>query len=269
MTSHYRWPDMRLDTSEFLSEVARFERPYLRDIVEVVYRNHLARERKVRWGDKTPGYIEIVPQLASLFPGAQFIHLFRDGHDVAKSFQVLRWQGGGWLHASTQEWNKAADFDETWRRTEFASAILQLRYEDLVLKTEETVVGICNFLNEPFDPQMLLWHEKVDDLVPAREAHIHQKLKHAPKQSDVYRWKREMTAREIFVSEAFMGRHLRRLGYECRYQSRAWESVFGLTRLFCRFVLPAVMIPIRLLRRLRRLMGIYSERPVRTRNGVQ
>jgi hypothetical protein len=239
MTNHYRWPDMNLDAGEFRREVAQLKSPFLRDVAEVVYRKHLEKERKRRWGDKTPGYIEIVPQLIKLFPGSQFINLSRDGRDATKSFQALGWYGP-WLHENTREWNDAANYNERWRNSELSNVILQVRYEDLVLETEKTVRDICRFLDEPFEPQMLLWQQKVDDLVPAREAHIHQKLKKAPNRKDVYRWKHEMTKREIFVSEAFMGRRLEKLGYERRYRSAAWAPIFGLTRMYCRHVLPII-----------------------------
>jgi len=41
VTSHYRWPDMRLDAQDFRREAARLPKPYLRDLVEVVYRSHV------------------------------------------------------------------------------------------------------------------------------------------------------------------------------------------------------------------------------------
>ena len=45
----------------------------------------LQREGKVRWGDKTPHYVREIPELARLFPGSRFIHIYRDGRDVALS----------------------------------------------------------------------------------------------------------------------------------------------------------------------------------------
>ena len=254
ITNHYRWPDMKLDPGEFHREVAKFEAPFLRDVVEVVYRKHLETEHKFRWGDKTPGYIEIMPQLRKLFPGSQFIHLFRDGRDVAKSFHARRWEGH-WLHENTHEWNEAMDYNERWSRSEHSNALLQVRYEDLVLDTESTVRKICGFLDEPFEPQMLAWQEKVDDLIPAREAHIHAKLKQNPSAENVYRWKHEMTKLELLVSEAFMGGRLAKAGYECRYRSAAWAPVFGLTRLYCRHVLPIISHSVRIFRALRKRLA--------------
>ena len=55
---------------------------------------------------------------------------------------------------------------------------------------------------------MLSWQLEVDKQVPARELDVHAKLKLKPGAESVARWKREMTDREVFVSEAFMGSHL-------------------------------------------------------------
>jgi Sulfotransferase family len=43
------------------------------------------RSRGLRWIDKTPGYTLMVDTVADLFPGAQFIHLLRDGRRVVHS----------------------------------------------------------------------------------------------------------------------------------------------------------------------------------------
>ncbi|HEX3754219.1 MAG TPA: sulfotransferase [Rhizomicrobium sp.] len=255
MTGHYRWPDFQIDASAFRRQVAQLARPHLREIVELVYAKHVERDGKRRWGDKTPGYIALAPQLVRLFPGAKFIHLFRDGRDVAKSFQSKRWNGR-WLHDNTQEWNEAMDFNLRWSRTELAKHFLQVRYEDLVLDTEATMRRICDFLEEQFEPAMLTWQEKVDDLVPGREAAIHERLKDIPSATDTYRWKREMTAREILVSEAFMGRHLRAHGYELHFSSPAWNPLLFLTRWYCLRALPALGLCLRTLRGLpQRLSG--------------
>lgn len=84
---------------------------------------------------------------------------------------------------------------------------------------------------------------------------MHRKLKLRIGPEGVARWKREMSARETFVCEAFMGAHLTRMGYERRYPSAFWAPAFALTRLYCRTVLPLVDIQIRALHFLRRRLG--------------
>jgi hypothetical protein len=55
------------------------------DAVSRIFSAYARRYGKERWGDKMPGYVLQIPLLASLFPGAQFVHVIRDGRDVALS----------------------------------------------------------------------------------------------------------------------------------------------------------------------------------------
>jgi len=253
---HYRWPDLKLSAQEFRTSVNQLARPYLRDLVEVVYRWHMQAEGKVRWGDKTPAYIEILPELARMYPDSRFIHLIRDGRDVTKSFQATDWVAGPWLHDKAQEWIRALECHWRWIRSDIRDRILEVRYEKLVLETEATLREICRFIGEEFEPRMLSWERQVDKLLPPREAKVHAKLKTRISAESVSRWKREMTAREMFVAEAFMGSHLMRLGYERRYASPLWQPALVLTRWFCRTVLPALEFSTRAARFLRRRIWV-------------
>ena len=256
ITSDYRWPDMKLELQEFHREVRQLREPRVRDLVGVIYRRHLQAEGKVRWGDKTPVYVEIVPELARMYPGSRFIHLVRDGRDVAKSFKATGWDSGGrWLHDNTREWTKALRCHWRWSRSELRERILLVRYEDLLLEMEPTLRRICAFIGEEFEPQMLAWEGKVDEQVPAREQIRHTKLKSRIGSEGVARWKREMSAREILICEAFMGSHLSRLGYERRYTGLPWAGALALTRLYCRSVLPVIEFQSKVVRFLRKRLG--------------
>lgn len=250
MTSHYRWSDMKITAEELRRKTDRLSKPCLRDLIEVVYDAYLEASGKARWGDKTPPYIRILPQLAALFPGAKFICLVRDGRDVARSLQSLGMYGP-WLHENTIEWRDASYWQRKWLKSGYAECIRQVRYEDLVTDTENSLRGICQFLGEEFEPGMLSWQDEVGRLVPTREMHVHQKLKRDSRREDVERWRTEMSAREIFVAEAFMFSHLDRYGYARRFASPAWIPLFWMTRVYCVLLWPS--IPFRALRRISRM----------------
>jgi hypothetical protein len=254
ITSHYRWPDMKIDAREFRRELSRLTEPCLRDVAQIVHRWRMSAEGKARWGDKTPVYVGIVPQLARLFPDSRFIFLVRDGRDVAKSFQATHWVNR-WLHDNTREWSRALECERRWVDSELRARVLRVHYEKLVVETETTLQQVCRFIGEEFEPQMLMWQGHVDKQVPLRESGIHKKLKLRIDPQGVDRWKREMSAREIFVGEAFMGGHLTRMGYERRFGSPLWGPAFALTRLYCRTVLPLVDIQIRASHFLRKHLG--------------
>ncbi len=46
---------------------------------------------KPRFGDKTPMHVLHLPRLARMFPEARFVHIIRDGRDVALSYLSVAW----------------------------------------------------------------------------------------------------------------------------------------------------------------------------------
>jgi hypothetical protein len=239
MTSHYTWPDMGIDAAEVRRRAANLSEVRLRDLAEIVYRRHMEVEGKTRWGDKTPAYIEIVPPLAAMFEDAKFIHLIRDGRDVAKSFQRQGWHGP-WMQGYTREWSRAVELDMRLGKTLLNERFLRVLYEDLVLHPEATLRRICAFIDEEFEDQMLSWHGKADNAIPVRERNLHSGLGRDMNSSDVSRWKREMTSRDIFVAEALIGTQLSHFGYERRYRSKLWSPLLAVTRIYCRTILPVL-----------------------------
>jgi hypothetical protein len=235
ITGYDTWPDMKLDAQDFRRRVSKLTRPRVRDIAEVVYRSYMEAEGKPRWGDKSPIYITIVPELATMFPTSRFIHVVRDGRDVAKSFQATPWRGR-WLHDSAERWIRALKCQRRWDLSEVCNRILVIHYEDLVLNTESMLRAICRFVGEEFESNMLSWEGKVDEQVPERARMHHRKLKLRIGAEGVARWKRELSRREVFVCEAFMAPLLACHGYERCYTSRLWVPAFTLTRWYCRSV---------------------------------
>ena len=121
--------------------------------------------RGTRWGWKAPRSIYLLPFLHAEYSNLKFIHLLRDGRDMALSSNqnqlskhgkaVLRF--GERLFRSIPErsmllWEKvnlrAADFGESRLREKY----LRVRFEDLCAGPLETTTRILNFLEASIDP---------------------------------------------------------------------------------------------------------------------
>ncbi len=229
------------------NEVAKIDRPYLKDILNVIYNHHVNMDKKQTWGDKTPIYISILPQLAELYPNAKFIHLIRDGRDVTRSFKTTGWFGP-WLHDNTAEWANAINVYFEYQNSHPYLEIFEIRYEELVLETEQTIKRLCDYLDIEFEPGMLDWEVSLDGRIPIREAHIHKKLGRKPKKSDINRWMSEMTRRELLVTESFISKQLTDTGYKLYYSNSAWATVFFITRQYCKVILPVYSFFVRAIR---------------------
>ncbi len=222
MTADYRWPDMEISAEDLAAMAARLPHPDLAAVIDLVYRRQLERAGKSRSGDKTPIYFEIVPQLATLYPGAKFIHLIRDGRDVAISRIDVDWDR--YHERAKFEWTLAMAKRREYQASELSRQILDVRYEDLVRGPQETIQQICAFLGEKFEPAMLDW-QHLTTLVPARERHIHGKLGKPMSSDDLGVWRHRLSALECFAIEACLYQDLEPLGYQLRFSGRIWRPL--------------------------------------------
>ena len=76
---------IEFDIDRLAPELWAEGRRTVRDLIAGLFEKNAAGEGKHRWGDKTPYYVLHMPKLLDWFPKAQFIHLVRDGRDVAAS----------------------------------------------------------------------------------------------------------------------------------------------------------------------------------------
>jgi hypothetical protein len=154
--------------------VLRGEDPLLADMMEAALLRHLAGYDPAegrRWGWKLCETTFILPVVARLFPNAQFIHLIRDGRDVAFSNHTgatdVFWRKVIFDRADIQQWEGLPLTGEGYRRqphlfnaqhwansvrvghdaaTGFGQRCLELRYEDLCLNLEASTARLSDFL---------------------------------------------------------------------------------------------------------------------------
>jgi Sulfotransferase family len=185
------------------------------DAIAAVFETYAADRGKERWGDKTPMYMQYLPLLEELFPRAQFVHLVRDGRDVAVSFLAMP-EGvvtRTWAHPTS-----VADFACEWR-TEVEAAqrlgarvgpewYLEVRYETLVAEPERELKAICAFAGLPFEPDLLRHTAGA-----AASGKPHQQSLNRPLTPGIRDWRKELSAEGAAAFEDVAGELLGALGY--------------------------------------------------------
>jgi hypothetical protein len=227
LTGNHRWPDFKVDDDALRRRIATLVPFDVSTALRTFYRLYAERFDKPRWGDQTPVYCEHVELLRDLFPEAHFIHIVRDGRDVALSYRTV-WFGHKDVENGARHWMGRVQAARVAGRFDH---YLELRYEHLILEPERTLRRVCQFLDLPWDPVMLDYQEwakqrlaemyrEVRDpdarlLATAEERVASQKMvARAPDPSRIARWRREMSAIEVRRFEAVAGGLLRQLGYE-------------------------------------------------------
>jgi hypothetical protein len=195
---------------------------------------HLARVHgKSRWGDKTPSYVLEMETLWGLFPGARFIHLVRDGRDVALSLRGVSWGSRDLLRVA-QDWRWKVTLGRKLGAM-MPGRYLELRYEALVQDPAPVLRRICAFLGEDYAPEMLDYHRRAEAEMPVESLQWHRSSVLAPDAAKAGAWRRAMGRADQRVFDDAAGDLLADLGYErsqapCTVASRvrfARYALFG------------------------------------------
>lgn len=222
------WQDFGLDAHEFRAELRKI-RPFdLGEGFRAFYRLYARNHNKPRYGDKTPLYCRQMARIESLLPEAHFIHIIRDGRDVALSLRPLWFSPGQDMQTLALYWCQL--IQQTRAAGQQCRAYMEIRYEQLITDPAPALHSICNFLKLDFDPAMLRYWLRVGDrlkehkarqgrggriLVTQQQRWSQQRLTLQPPQPDrVSRWKMEMTPAEQAQFLRYAGVMLETLSYE-------------------------------------------------------
>jgi hypothetical protein len=202
--------DVRLQPDDVLDGLATSSFP------EVVrkFHNLYAKEKcKPYWANLDIATLDGMDTANRWFPDARFIHIVRDGRDVALSHETMPYGVANmaecaehWVHRLTVNMKMGAILGE--------QRYLAIRYEDLILETVATLEKICAFIGASFSRDMLAYQEMVREKVPDDKRWLWPALDKPPDASKVYAWKNKMSRAKLLVFEDTAGDMLKRLNYE-------------------------------------------------------
>jgi hypothetical protein len=188
-------------------------------LVSRIFELYGERQGKSLVGDKTPDYVRSIETLHSLWPCARFVHVIRDGRDVALS--MMDWP---------KRRPKPGDF-ATWHEDRVSTAALwwelnvrhgrqagkllghhlyyEVRYESLVTHPADESAALCAFLGVPHSGAMLHFYEAPTAADPGLEA----RRAHLPVTQGLRDWTAQLPPQDCERFEAAAGGFLEELGY--------------------------------------------------------
>ena len=170
---------------------------------------------KHRFGDKTPLYMQRLDLLERAFPGAQYVHIVRDGRDACLSFLDMKrrprfnWARPRGVGGFAAQWRMDIESARRFGTSTARGRYLELSYERLVHDAQSVLREACAFLALDFEPGMLEYHRHVD-----KGRLIDHPMLAEPVAKARSRWCDQMPRRDIRRFEAIAGDVLERSGYE-------------------------------------------------------
>lgn len=214
LAANQHWQQMQIK-EELLRE--RVEKIHPFDFTAALRESYMLYAEKFgkpRWGEKTPPYVLYMSLIQKVLPEAYFVHIIRDGRDVALSVKdvwfgpdTFEKAGGWWSTRITSAREQAASLPH----------YLEIRYENLVLNPQTELKRVCEFIDLPYDPAMLEFTETAADLrqiEPVKGDNIHPLITQKLQTTRIGRWKTDMTKSDRRQFEKVAGKMLLELGYE-------------------------------------------------------
>lgn len=169
----------------------------------------IAREKgKLYLVEQTPWYGQRLDILDALFPQAKYIHIVRDGRDVAASYVETPWWYDD-LASNLDRWaHESMNIAESAKYLSSEEQMLLIRYEDLVLNSEKYLRRICDHLGIEFEQNMLN-----QDFYENYTIYRKNGIGHARPSAALERWRKHREV-PLFSSRVFAWRGVKQHEFE-------------------------------------------------------
>lgn len=178
------------------------------------------------WGDKNKLWKDKLNRVLNYFPNSKFIHIVRDGRDVACSFKDLSAREMHAFKYGPKMPDKIDNIAEHWATNiafirKFITTLKQdhfitIRYEDLIMSPVQTLTDITDFLQLEFSESMLNYasRNKDEKLEPDETMQWKLKLNDELDKSNIGKYQSLLTEQDISIFERHCGELLELYGYK-------------------------------------------------------
>ena len=190
-----KWHKFQITPDDILGEIRE---PTYKAVVLAIFQIFANNRNMIRLGYKDPTDVRYIPEIAELFPNARFIHILRDGRDVASSTLKFIW-GPTNLYAGSREWARATRKGIDDGRP-LGSRYFEMRYEDLIINPEQVVPDLASFIEDGDSSEA--------------SAEILKDILQTSNTDALYGWKRRLDRQQRYLCEAAAKPVLEACGYE-------------------------------------------------------
>jgi len=194
------------------------------ELVYISYAEENNKDSIISWGDKNNYYIHYLDLINDYFPDAKFIHIIRDGRDVACSYFDLNKLSNDLIYKPNLS-NDLTDIAKEWtsNNTKILNFFkhlnsinyLSIRFEELVLNSTSSLKKLSSFLKIPFNEEMLNYHNnnRKNIIEPKETLAWKKKTLEKPDSSVIGRYKKRLSEKELNKFESIASNILNEFRY--------------------------------------------------------
>ncbi|MBI3776462.1 MAG: sulfotransferase [Gammaproteobacteria bacterium] len=184
----------------------------LYSIKRAIYEQYMRAKGKTRWGCKSTFMIHHTDLVRKYHKTPKFIHLVRDGRDVAVSARDSVFNHFHPYYVA-QLWAHQQQLAIKLSRELPADQFMTVHYENLTATPEHEVRRICAFIGENYMEQMLNYASRPDSVRLAGISKSWENISKPILANNTKKYRTKLTAEEIFVVERNTLQELQYFGY--------------------------------------------------------
>jgi len=203
------WTGVNLRVKEI---IARCHRPQLTEIFRVIYEMRAETENAKIWICKSLVNIRFADELEKNGVNPLYIHLYRDGRDVALSFKKAI-VGEKHMYHIARQWKEEQEASLQLADKLGSKRVLKVRYEDLLAAPGQELKKICSFIGATYQPEALDYYHSEESHKTALSGVMWENVEKPVIRDNFNKYKKELTPNEIRIFEQVAGDTLQKLGY--------------------------------------------------------
>lgn len=207
------WSGLHLDNSKIIS---RCRKPLLTEIFRVIYEMRAESENSTIWICKSLVNIRFAPQLEENGVNPLYIHLYRDGRDVALSFKKAI-VGEKHIYHIASQWKQEQDSSLLLAQQLGNKRVLKVCYEDLIHNSESELQKICSFIGADYNPVALDYYNSEESHKTAHSGVMWENVEKPIIANNFNKFKKGLSPEDILLFEQVAGDTLEKLGYSLIY----------------------------------------------------
>jgi Sulfotransferase family len=217
------WEGVKFNHQEIVS---RCKEKSLMSVYEAVHDIYAENQGAETWCCKSLANINYVDEIEAYFNKPLYIYLYRDGRDVALSFQKAV-VGEKHIYNIASEWAETQALAIKLKKCIEPSRFFSISYEQLTMQPVVTARALCNFLSVKYTDDMLAFYQSNEARNAANSSELWGNVGNPVIKNNTNKFLSEMNERNIEIFESVAGRELDQLGYERYLIQQGMEMDFS------------------------------------------
>ena len=204
------WEGVQLDVEQILSQC---HQSTIYELFRVIYETAARQHGASYWLCKSMKNMFYAEGIESTGIRPYYIYLYRDGRDVALSFQKAI-VGEKHIYSLAQAWNKDQEEALRWKEKCEPSRFYMLNYETLIANPEQEMRRLCAFLQVEYTDKIMDYYESRESRNTAVAGKMWSNVTKPILKNNSKKFMKELSPEDICIFESVAGDMLVKLGYE-------------------------------------------------------